>query len=187
MLTKSTTTRTLKKQTQKRENTYYRTAKKLKSDNVKLRLKVNIDPLIKLLNRHAFRDFSNQINIEKSSNFGGFIYRYRPLQRINDTYGYACGNGILKQFANLIQDDGTELEQIASSIITNTRNNHWQENITVTCNIGYSVFVQSIGNTIQLADKTLCHAKNSGRDRACGNGNNKSASLFLKSETAIYI
>lgn len=189
----------LKKQAQKRENTYYRTAKKLKSDIAKLKLKVNIDPLTKLPNRHAFRDFSNQIKIVKGSNFGILFIDINHFKRINDTYGHACGDEILKQFANLIQDDGpreqasfrwggdefvmivpledeTELDQIANSIITNTRNNHWQESITVTCSIGYSMFVQSIGNIIQLADKALYHAKNSGRDRACGNANNKSAS-----------
>jgi len=154
-----------------------------------------IDSLTSLYNRKHFTELAN-VDIERALRLNQSIYTAMLdldfFKKVNDTYGHAAGDAILKatagvirqtvrsydllgryggeEFVFLITDLGMEeafrlMERIRENIELNVTCYEGNE-INVTCSIGLAKFLESdnLETAIKKADEALYDAKHSGRN-----------------------
>ena len=150
------------------------------------------DPLTGLLNRAAFKDYFTDIICSKAANdnqsgLDAFVLvDMNSLQEINDTYGYAFGDKMLKSVAITLQaircesaarldgdkfalciHDVSSLEVLREQmrILRDALLQKVSETVTLSAAIGISVFPNNAKNydgLYEKADQALCLAKKMG-------------------------
>jgi diguanylate cyclase (GGDEF)-like protein len=170
------------------------------TDNVNLLKKLEnaayVDALTGLYNRKHFCELAH-ISIERAQRLNQSIYTAMLdldfFKNVNDTYGHAAGDMVLKttadvirqairsydllcryggeEFVVLITDSGetealNQMERIRENM-ENTSTSYEGLEITVACSIGLAKFVESdtLEISVRKADEALYEAKNSGRNQ----------------------
>jgi len=156
--------------------------------------------------RFAFtkNKIQNSIHDEREPSlqvYGVFVVDIDHFKKVNDTYGHACGDKVLKDFVNVLQrmirkDDvlvrwgGEEfvivlkrtspdyLHVFAKKVVDSIGNTAFQVKadtvLKKTCSVGYTTFpflaekplAVSLEQVIEIADRALYEAKNTGRNKA---------------------
>ena len=163
-----------------------------------MRLLATFDTLTGLLSRQAFfHDFKHYLSLteRKPIIFSLLSIDLDYFKNVNDTYGHAAGDSVLKDFAEIAQStfrksdllgrvggeefsillpNATEktalmlAEKLQSTIRKSTVTSH-ESSINYTVSIGLYSFSptakDSIENILELGDKALYQAKEQGRDR----------------------
>ncbi|QLG88319.1 GGDEF domain-containing protein [Chitinibacter bivalviorum] len=155
--------------------------------------KAQIDPLTGVLNREGLRDFLLLQWHDDLPSEAGLSVVFVDLdffKRINDQYGHAVGDEVLKQFALLVGREirhadalvrwgGEEflvvspgLPQLAASALAEkiraiVEAASWPEGMRVTCSCGVATRVpgEQFSALIERADQALYRAKGGGRNR----------------------
>lgn len=173
------------------------TSKNMRKQN-ELSRRADYDELTALYNRHALNFIGNNcIQQAKASKakFSVAILDIDHFKTINDTYGHAKGDEILKEFANIIRSysikgiipgrwGGEEfvmiapytigyeefcliLEKLREKIESNKYSVSAKKSIKITISIGASEIrnVANIEEAVEMADKKLYEAKESGRNK----------------------
>ena len=154
-----------------------------------------LDALTGLYNRKHFSELA-VIDIERALRSNQSIYMVMLdldfFKRVNDTYGHAAGDAVLKTTAGIIRQtirsydllgryggeefvllitnlDEQEAYKLMERIRENMENNiiHYEENeINITCSIGLAKFEESdtLETSVKKADEALYTAKHSGRN-----------------------
>jgi len=164
----------------------------LLNSNINLIKKANIDPLTQTLNRRALmerlqtRDFYN-------NKYSLIMIDIDHFKAINDTYGHAVGDSVLKELSQTVKKALRESDilarwggeefvvviktqelHIAESIAENIRRHINERSFTTVENVTASLGVstqkslnQSFEDVLENADKALYQAKELGRNRVC--------------------
>nr|WP_314899229.1 GGDEF domain-containing protein [uncultured Deefgea sp.] len=155
--------------------------------------KIQLDPLTGALNREGLRDFLLQQWQGEMPTSAGMSVLFADLdyfKRINDNYGHAVGDDVLRQFAQLVQSEirqsdglvrwggeeflivcpNTQLDQavrLAEKLRANVANAQWPSAIMLTCSCGVATRAQGeeFSSLIERADAALYKAKDNGRNR----------------------
>ncbi|WP_051534774.1 GGDEF domain-containing protein [Deefgea rivuli] len=155
--------------------------------------KVLLDPLTGALNREGLRDFLLQQwqgEMPTSAGMSVLFVDLDHFKRVNDNYGHAVGDEVLKQFALLVKgeirkSDGlvrwggeeflvvcpaTELPEaakLAEKLRASIANAVWPSHIVVTCSCGVATREEGeeFSSLIKRADDALYQAKHAGRNR----------------------
>ena len=155
--------------------------------------KVLLDPLTGALNREGLRDFLLQQWQGEMPTSAGMSVLFADLdyfKRINDSYGHAVGDEVLKQFAQLVKSEirktdgvvrwggeeflvvcpATELPEaakLAEKLRASVANAVWPNHILVTCSCGVATREEGeeFSSLIKRADDALYQAKHAGRNR----------------------
>jgi diguanylate cyclase (GGDEF)-like protein len=154
---------------------------------------VLLDPLTGALNREGLRDFLLQQWQGEMPTSAGMSVLFADLdhfKRINDNYGHAIGDEVLKQFALLVKgeirkSDGLvrwggeeflvvcpatqlpEAAKLAEKLRASVANTAWPNHILVTCSCGVATREEGeeFSSLIKRADDALYQAKHAGRNR----------------------
>lgn len=154
-----------------------------------LKNKAYHDPLTGILNRQYFYDYYDE-NRRDIASLGIIMVDLDYFKRINDTYGHAMGDEVLKQSADAIQNsirnDDTLIRWGGEEfiILINTAKNsqlisvseHIRHTVSeiifdtipsVTASLGATLLLEGepLKNAIERADKALYDAKANGRNR----------------------
>ncbi|MGL6042085.1 MAG: GGDEF domain-containing protein [Deefgea sp.] len=155
--------------------------------------KIQLDPLTGALNREGLRDFLLQQWQGEMPTSAGMSVLFADLdhfKRINDNYGHAVGDDVLRQFAHLVQSEirqsdglvrwggeeflivcpNTQLDQaarLAEKLRASVANAQWPSSIMLTCSCGVATRAQGeeFSSLIARADAALYKAKDNGRNR----------------------
>ncbi len=73
---------------------------KYEQENSKLNIAVNKDPLTNCNNRYAFENMKKQLN--KDENYSLILYDLDKFKEINDNYGHAFGDEVIKAFGHIL-------------------------------------------------------------------------------------
>lgn len=157
-----------------------------------LRDMVERDPLTMLLNRRSCRMKLEEL-IEKQIGYTAVMTDIDFFKSINDTYGHACGDYVLKEISSLLkkyvdkhdafvarwggeeflmvfpQKNPDETYEIAKMILDDIRSQRYTFenhtiNITMTFGIAHSEGDETADATVNRADARLYHGKESGRN-----------------------
>ncbi|MDR2717565.1 MAG: diguanylate cyclase [Treponema sp.] len=155
-----------------------------------------IDALTGLYNRKHFTELAD-VDIKRAVRMNQSIYTAMLdvdfFKNVNDTYGHAAGDTVLKAAAEIIRQavrsydltaryggeefvflfavaDEAEVNKLAERVRENMERNvtsYEGEEIRVTCSIGLAKFLETdtLETAIQKADEALYAAKNSGRNQ----------------------
>lgn len=164
----------------------------LLNSNTKLRSKANIDPLTQLLNRRALMEKLNGRNLYHN-NHSVVMIDIDHFKTVNDTFGHAVGDMVLKELANIVKSIIRDNDLFARwggeefVIILNTKDLENAEHIAdkirekvasspfttvkkITASFGVSSpksVNQTFDEVLENADKALYQAKKLGRNRVC--------------------
>ncbi|MBM5571463.1 MULTISPECIES: GGDEF domain-containing protein [Deefgea] len=155
--------------------------------------KIQLDPLTGALNREGLRDFLLQQWQGEMPMSAGMSVLFADLdhfKRVNDHYGHAVGDTVLRQFAQLVLSEirssdalvrwggeeflvvcpNTDLAQaakLAEKLRASVANAAWPDSMTVTCSCGVAMRAQGeeFSSLIERADAALYRAKDNGRNR----------------------
>jgi diguanylate cyclase (GGDEF)-like protein len=158
-----------------------------------LSTKAQLDPLTGALNRDGLRELLQKEwphTLPADAQLSILFADLDHFKQINDRYGHAIGDEVLKQFAGLVKSkirktDGfvrwggeefliacphmpAELAiGLAEKIRISICEAQWPESIAVTCSCGVASLAngEDIDGLIERADKALYQAKRSGRNR----------------------
>lgn len=165
----------------------------------KLQQDANYDPLSGVYNRRAFNVLAQQsfgLSVRHQQNLSILMCDIDFFKNVNDTYGHACGDEVIKMVANKVLSSiretdivarfgGEEFvvllpytsEQEALNVAEKIRKNVEQSevefqttNIQVTISIGVSGRYsqdKNLESAIARADDALYMAKNNGRNKSC--------------------
>jgi diguanylate cyclase (GGDEF)-like protein len=153
------------------------------------------DQLTGLANRHYFNDiYEREYSIAVRNNriFSILLCDIDHFKIINDKFGHAAGDNVLKEIAKLLQKESRESDVVArfggeefiilsieevkdNAIAFGDRIRKSVENLLIiqnhkiTISIGISMFKKdiSMNELVQEADRALYKAKESGRNRVC--------------------
>lgn len=170
-----------------------------KAAEIKLAKLAESDGLTGLANRRAFDERLAEL-VEKSQErgtpFSLLILDIDFFKKINDTFGHAAGDEVLKKFSQLLRETvrssdlvariggeefavllnnsfGLVSKTVANEIRLRTERLHlnWEESpFSITVSIGVSDFPEGASTTRELlekADNALYQAKRSGRNKVC--------------------
>ena len=174
---------------------YFNTTKKLNSANIKLEQIAKTDPLTELSNRREMLEKMEHEQIRFSRSRKPFVLLMSDIdafKKINDNYGHACGDFILKSLANQMKSTArkqdiacrwggeeflmllpeTDLEggfALAEKIrkdIETTSYVFGDNRITLTMTFGVSVYNRpmDIDYCIKMADEALYRGKRQGKN-----------------------
>lgn len=174
---------------------YFKTTKKLNSANTKLEQIAKTDPLTELSNRREMLEKMEHEQIRFSRSRKSFVLLMSDIdafKKINDNYGHACGDFILKSLANQMKSTArkqditgrwggeeflmllpeTDLEggfALAEKIrkdIETTSYVFGEDRITLTMTFGVSVYNRpmDIDYCIKMADEALYKGKRQGKN-----------------------
>lgn len=158
-----------------------------------LRDMVERDPLTMLLNRRSCRIKLDEI-IEHKTGYSVVMADIDYFKKINDTYGHACGDFVLKEVSDLLkkhagkhhsfvarwggeeflmvfpEKNSAETYKIAEDVLTELREtkysfNNQELSVTMTLGIAESKENETADVTINRADALLYKGKESGRNR----------------------
>lgn len=159
----------------------------------------NTDPLTNLFNRRVFLEhLSQETNrVARSKNCAAVLMLDLDFfKRINDTYGHATGDTVLKQFADIIVKQTRDIDisarfggeefvillpdsnrEKANIMAERLRKEvsvlsipHEKGNVTITVSIGAALIIPENANgelALNRADNALYEAKETGRNRIC--------------------
>jgi two-component system, cell cycle response regulator len=159
----------------------------------------NTDPLTSLFNRRVFLEYLTQEahRVARSKNCAAVLMLDLDFfKRINDTYGHATGDDVLKKFAAIILENTRDVDiaarfggeefvillpdsnrESASIMAERLRKAvsmmsiaHEKGNVTITVSIGAALLIPENANgelALSLADNALYEAKETGRNRIC--------------------
>lgn len=189
------------KKEQQKSSRLKKLVEELQVSNAKIAQLVKTDSLTGLYNRHHLFEKGEAYTSQSTPDFsvGVAIMDIDHFKDINDTYGHLCGDTVLKIIATIIREyslfadivsryggeefvllrTGTTLSDLhntATLLLQRVREYNWQQtapNLKVTLSIGIAVTEQkgNFENLLQVADKRLYVAKNSGRNCIIFQGN----------------
>ncbi len=166
---------------------------KLKLENL-----AHTDSLTSLINRRKFEEVSNNEIIDSlkyNNTFSLLMLDIDHFKKVNDTYGHAIGDLVLKHFANSCKtmlgsldvmariggeefiimlretnkEEAFKLAQRLCDMIYNSSLNIDNQNIKITVSIGVSTFDESkdtqVKDVLKRADNSLYKAKQTGRNK----------------------
>ncbi|WNO10954.1 GGDEF domain-containing protein [Teredinibacter sp. KSP-S5-2] len=153
--------------------------------------KITRDPLTGALNREGLQKLFIEGAI-KANRTDGLCIAFMDIdhfKKINDTYGHAIGDDVLKEFSRVVSENTRstellarwggeefilacpncnllEITAIAEKLRRMIEANEWPEGISVTCSFGVAQMgEESTEDFIERADKALYSAKAQGRNR----------------------
>jgi len=169
----------------------------LQKELSQVKIEKDLDPLTQLLNRRAFD--IEAVKIENKykvfdSNYAIVFYDIDHFKSINDNYGHACGDAILRTFAAILKrltreedylfryggeefvvllnyQNETELvkyvQRVKELILKSEFNYKEHLNIAITFSAGVAIRnkYNNFDDTLNKADELLFEAKDRGRDR----------------------
>jgi Amt family ammonium transporter len=164
----------------------------LRTINKKLKIKAEIDPLTKILNRRALLEKLQGRNMF-NNNYSIAIIDIDKFKSINDNYGHSVGDDVLKELANIVSEQVRDNDIFARwggeefVLIINTKEISIAESVAekvrkaieesffptvnkVTISIGVTSpknDKQAFDELFEQADKSLYQAKELGRNRVC--------------------
>ena len=165
--------------------------------NLKLQILANIDELSDLKNRRAYIKESLDLYkfaFENNMNYSVTMIDIDFFKKVNDSFGHACGDYVIKEFGHLMKKyfDGNEIygrlggEEFAITIcnedsnyiykrvddfrkiIENYNFNFKNNSFKISISIGIAFnedFVYSFEELLNYSDKLLYEVKNSGRNK----------------------
>ncbi len=151
-----------------------------------------IDPLTKLYNRHYFNAvFSQEVSrsLRYKTELSMLVLDIDHFKKINDTYGHATGDTVLKQFASILLENSRKTDVcarwggeeftiilpltdikgaaiLAEKIRKMIAEFSFTEVGRVTVSIGYAAFEDNGEDLFERTDKALYKAKESGRNKS---------------------
>lgn len=168
-----------------------------KRENLKLEEMAFIDPLTGTINRRKFEELST-LELERTMRYkhslSFLMLDIDHFKSVNDTYGHAVGDEVIKRFAHICKDMARNLDIVARiggeefvimlpetnrdgaylfaqrlrEIVSSTSVTIEGKEINYTVSIGVSVFDidkdKDVKSVLWRADKALYEAKNSGRN-----------------------
>ncbi|GHF29766.1 hypothetical protein GCM10017044_26300 [Kordiimonas sediminis] len=172
----------------------YLTKNELEQQRDKLNLLANTDMLTGLNNRRRYLELSSNLDAEARKNTWILMLDLDHFKRVNDTYGHAMGDTVIRTFAEIITNavgtngfagrlGGEEFaitipdttmenaQDVASFIHLETQRHLIEtkvENIQFTCSIGIARMIspeETIEPALERADKALYAAKEAGRNQ----------------------
>lgn len=169
--------------------------KKLVDYNICLKEQVSVDPLTGLYNRRYMMDYIQNI-IDERRNDRGMCIAISDIdffKKVNDTYGHATGDMVLKEVANVFKDfmegkgavarwggeeflfvfedcnlDDAKIHMIDVLGIVKKKQFQYEEGIfqiTMTAGVEDYGYSSTLDEAISAADKKLYMGKTSGRDK----------------------
>ena len=155
--------------------------------SLKYMKKNNLDELTGVYNRKYFSTIFNRL-FKQKKNFYMIIYDIDDFKKVNDTYGHALGDEVIKSIANIAASctknygkvfryggeefivilDNCNLEkvkEIAENIRSKVEENQWHEGIIITISLGISSKLDTKEETFEKADNNLYISKNNGKNR----------------------
>ena len=164
----------------------------LQNTNTKLRSKANIDPLTQILNRRALMERLKGRNLYKN-NYSIIMIDIDHFKSVNDTFGHAVGDSVLKELSNIVKKvlrdndmfarwggeeflvlvnakDILNVEKIADKIRASVESSTFSTVGKITASLGASnpkSEEQTFEEILENADKALYQAKELGRNRVC--------------------
>ena len=164
----------------------------LQNSNVKLRSKADIDPLTQIFNRRALMEKLKDKNLFHN-NYSIIMIDIDKFKSVNDTYGHAIGDSVLKELSlivkNLVRDKDIfarwggeeflvlantknllEVEKIAEKIRIRVESSNFTTVKKITASFGVSspkTEDENFEDVLEKADKALYQAKELGRNRVC--------------------
>lgn len=154
---------------------------------IKAMKKNNIDELTGVYNRKKFDEvFDNKF--KHKDDFYTIIYDIDDFKRINDTYGHAFGDEVIKEIAHIAVEcsknygqvfryggeefvvildnyDKEKIIEIAESIRNKVARKKWNEEVLITISLGVSSKLDNKEATFERADNNLYLSKNSGKNK----------------------
>lgn len=166
-------------------------------DKVKAEKEAQLDPLTGLLNRRSFEPLLQRIHQQakdKGTHYSLAMLDLDHFKEVNDHYGHACGDAVIKQlagtilaqcreqdrpariggeeFAILLMDTDinnarTAMERIRTLFMITPITSDSGEDIATTVSIGLAAFSQqaTAAEVLAAADGALYEAKNKGRNQ----------------------
>ncbi|MCR5800569.1 MAG: diguanylate cyclase [Lachnospiraceae bacterium] len=169
---------------------------RIRVQNVRLNVLVNIDPLTQLTNRRAMNDSLKKIEASIRGTDKTYVIGIGDIddfKNVNDIYGHACGDTVLKKIAAIISDNlpsnavvarwggeeflfvipSTDLKEgaaCAENIVKTVAANVFEKddkkfNVTMTFGVCEGTDGADPEKIINQADKRLYKGKNSGKNR----------------------
>lgn len=157
------------------------------------------DPLTGAYNRRKFFDFARRAEhslVEGGAPFGAMVLDVDHFKKINDTFGHACGDAVLCELTQVLQENvspgdivaraggeefyllihGRSLEEISAcgdgirQTIADMAFEYEAERVGFSVSIGVAQHRvgERINDTIRRADKALYEAKEAGRNQVRG-------------------
>lgn len=159
--------------------------------NATLKLLATTDGLTKIANRRSFDEFlAEQLaDAEQLAGITLVVVDIDRFKQINDQFGHATGDLVLREFAEMLQQWGGQqglpariggeefaviLFNVAQAqafarteqLLQQVRSHHWPHgSMTVSAGLAAALKDDSPRSLLARADKALYEAKNSGRDR----------------------
>jgi len=100
----------------KSENEYRQIAEKLETQNIQLQEIASVDALTGLLNRHSINHCIEE-EMERANRYGGdislLLIDLDHFKRINDIYGHAAGDGVLRTISAKLKNALRKLDSVA--------------------------------------------------------------------------
>lgn len=147
----------------------------------------NIDKLTGVYNRKKFDDIFNN-KFKHKNNFYIIMYDIDNFKKINDTYGHAFGDEVIKKIANIAVEcsknygkvfryggeefavilddyDQKKVIEIAEDIRSKVERSIWSEEVLITISLGVSCKLDTKEETFERADNNLYKAKNKGKNQ----------------------
>lgn len=176
---------------EKTQATLERKQQELLAVNARLQLLATTDGLTKIANRRSFDEFlENHLSeLEQLTAITLVVVDIDRFKPINDNFGHATGDLVLREFAEMLQQwaaqqgfpariggeefavilPNCDVEQAASMtqhLLQQVRNHQWPHGaMTVSAGVAVALLNDSPRSLLARADKALYEAKNSGRDR----------------------
>lgn len=163
--------------------------KKLENENIKFAELAHQDELTGIRNRHAVRSWLETLQTEPTSSpIGVMFIDIDHFKAVNDTYGHAAGDDVLREFAMILTDYFTpndkvvrwggeefvvfcpkkerdEITKMAEQIRHCIHTHLWIHGDDMSCSIGVAIGdSRNVYDIINQADQMLYLAKQSGRN-----------------------